>query len=287
MSVPVALDDVSVQLGGTTILDHLSLEIAAGTWVSMIGPNGAGKTTVLRCITGAVPYRGTVQIGSSVVAEMQVREVARTVAIVPQHPTLPEGMRVVDYVLLGRTPHRGAMTSESEHDLLLVGQVLDALDLERFADRDVATLSGGELQRVVIARALAQDTPILLLDEPTTGLDIGAQQEVMELIDRLRSQRELTVLSAMHDLNIAGQFTERIVLVSGGRVVADGAPGDVLTPELIDRHYGATVRVERDAGRVVVVPIRVRLGADESLDDSADGEADDAADKPDEEILDA
>ncbi|MCH8130301.1 MAG: ABC transporter ATP-binding protein [Acidobacteria bacterium] len=287
MSVPVALDDVSVQLGGTTILDHLSLEIAAGTWVSMIGPNGAGKTTVLRCITGAVPYQGTVQIGSSVVAEMQVREVARTVAIVPQHPTLPEGMRVVDYVLLGRTPHRGAMTSESEHDLLLVGQVLDALDLERFADRDVATLSGGELQRVVIARALAQDTPILLLDEPTTGLDIGAQQEVMELIDRLRSQRELTVLSAMHDLNIAGQFTERIVLVSGGRVVADGAPGDVLTPELIDRHYGARVRVEQDAGRVVVVPIRARLEVDESLNDSADGEADDPADKPDEEILDA
>ncbi|MCH7845473.1 MAG: ABC transporter ATP-binding protein [Acidobacteria bacterium] len=287
MSVPVALDDVSVQLGGTTILDHLSLEIAAGTWVSMIGPNGAGKTTVLRCITGAVPYQGTVQIGSSGVAEMQVREVARMVAIVPQHPTLPEGMRVVDYVLLGRTPHRGAMTSESEHDLLLVGQVLDALDLERFADRDVATLSGGELQRVVIARALAQDTPILLLDEPTTGLDIGAQQEVMELIDRLRSQRELTVLSAMHDLNVAGQFTERIVLVSGGRVVADGAPGDVLTPELIDRHYGATVRVEQDAGRVVVVPIRARLGADESLNDSADGEADDPADKPDEEILDA
>ena len=287
MSVPVALDDVSVQLGGTTILDHLSLEIAAGTWVSMIGPNGAGKTTVLRCITGAVPYQGTVQIGSSGVAEMHVREVARTVAIVPQHPTLPEGMRVVDYVLLGRTPHRGAMTSESEHDLLLVGQVLDALDLERFADRDVATLSGGELQRVVIARALAQDTPILLLDEPTTGLDIGAQQEVMELIDRLRSQRELTVLSAMHDLNVAGQFTERIVLVSGGRVVADGAPGDVLTPELIDRHYGATVRVEQDAGRVVVVPIRARLGADESLNDSADGEADDPADKPDEEILDA
>ena len=287
MSVPVALDDVSVQLGGTTILDHLSLEIAAGTWVSMIGPNGAGKTTVLRCITGAVPYQGTVQIGSSVVAEMQVREVARTVAIVPQHPTLPEGMRVVDYVLLGRTPHRGAMTSESEHDLLLVGQVLDALALERFADRDVATLSGGELQRVVIARALAQDTPILLLDEPTTGLDIGAQQEVMELIDRLRSQRELTVLSAMHDLNIAGQFTERIVLVSGGRVVADGAPGDVLTPELIDRHYGARVRVEQDAGRVVVVPIRARLEVDESLNDSADGEADDPADKPDEEILDA
>jgi iron complex transport system ATP-binding protein len=286
MSAPVALDGVSVRLGGTTILDHLSLEIAAGSWVSMIGPNGAGKTTVLRCITGAVPYQGTVQIGSAGVAELQVREVARMVAIVPQHPTLPEGMRVVDYVLLGRTPHRGSMTSESEHDLLLVGQVLETLDLERFADRDVATLSGGELQRVVIARALAQDTPILLLDEPTTALDIGAQQEVMELIDRLRSQRELTVLSAMHDLNVAGQFTERIVLVSGGRVVADGAPGDVLTPELIDRHYGATVRVEEDEGRVVVVPIRARLGADESLDDSADGEADDAADKPDEEILD-
>ena len=127
MSAPVALDGVSVRLGGTTILDHLSLEISAGSWVSMIGPNGAGKTTVLRCITGAVPHQGTVQIGSAAVAEMQVREVARMVAIVPQHPTLPEGMRVVDYVLLGRTPHRGSMTSESEHDLLLVGQVLETL----------------------------------------------------------------------------------------------------------------------------------------------------------------
>ncbi|GMQ86416.1 MAG: ABC transporter ATP-binding protein [Acidimicrobiia bacterium] len=260
MSAAIALDDVSVRLGGTDVLDHFSLDIAPGSWVSLIGPNGAGKTTVLRCITGAVPYRGTVHIGPVGVAEMRVREVARMVAIVPQHPTLPEGMRVVDYVLLGRTPHRGSMTSESEHDLVLVGQVLETLDLERFSDRDVATLSGGELQRVVIARALAQDTPILLLDEPTTALDIGAQQEVMELVDRLRSERELTVFSAMHDLNVAGQFTERIVMVSGGRVVAEGAPTDVLTAEVIDRYYGATVRVESDRGRVVVVPIRADHG---------------------------
>ncbi len=252
----ITLDNVSVELGGAMILDEVSLDVAAGSWVAMIGPNGAGKTTVLRCISGAVAYDGTVRLGSTDATELHVKNVATMVATVPQHPTLPEGMRVVDYVLLGRTPHRGAMTSESTHDLLTVGQVLEALDLGGFADRDVATLSGGELQRVVIARALAQDTPILLLDEPTTGLDIGAQQEVMELVDRLRRDRELTVLSAMHDLTIAGQFSERLVLVSGGSVVADGAATEVLTPELIHRHYGATVRVEEDEGRIEVIPIR-------------------------------
>ena len=256
MSGAIVLDRVSVELGGAIILDELSLDIAPGSWVAMIGPNGAGKTTVLRCIIGAVGYQGSVVAGAGDIAGLRAREVATWVALVPQHPILPEGMRVADYVLLGRTPHRGAMTSESEHDLRIVARVLESLDLEAFADRDVATLSGGELQRVVIGRALAQDTPILLLDEPTTGLDIGAQQEVMELVDRLRAERELTVLSSMHDLTVAGQFTERLVLVSGGSIVADGTAGEVLTPELIERYYGAAVRVQEEGGRVVVIPLR-------------------------------
>lgn len=287
MSSPVALREVSVELGGTLILDRLSLDIAPGSWVGLIGPNGAGKTTALRCIGKAVDFDGEVTLGSMRVGAMAARDVALQVAMVPQHPILPEGMEVVDYVLLGRTPHRGAMISESEHDLRVVGEVMQALDLDEFSHRDVASLSGGELQRVVIARALAQQTTVLLLDEPTTALDIGKQQEVMELIDRLRHERRLTVLSAMHDLTVAGQFTDRLVMMADGRIVAAGAASDVLTPDLIRRYYGAAVRVEGDgAGGVVVIPLRdPGSGGDEAFDESADGKADPTADEPDEEIL--
>ncbi len=257
MSSSIALSDISVRLGGAVILDRVSLDIGAGSWVGLIGPNGAGKTTVLRCIGDAVEFEGRVTLGASPVAEMTAREVALQVAFVPQHPVLPEGTKVVDYVLLGRTPHRGVMTFESKHDLDVVGDVMDNLNLEDFRGRDVASLSGGELQRVVIARALAQQTPVLLLDEPTTALDIGNQQEVMELIDRLRHERGLTVLSAMHDLTIAGQFTDRLLMLFEGRIVAEGPAPDVLTPDLIEQYYGAAVRVEHDhAGGVVVIPLR-------------------------------
>ncbi len=257
MTAAIAFSDVSVRLGGALILDRLSLDIDGGSWVGLIGPNGAGKTTVLRCVGDAVEFEGRVNLGAKPVMEMTAREVALEVSLVPQHPVLPEGTNVVDYVLLGRTPHRGAMTSESVHDLDVVGEVMHNLDLGDFSDRDVASLSGGELQRVVIARALAQQTPVLLLDEPTTALDIGNQQEVMELIDRLRHERGLTVLSAMHDLTIAGQFTDRLLMLSEGTIVAEGSASEVLTPDLIRQYYAAAVRVEHDpSGGVVVIPLR-------------------------------
>lgn len=288
MSSAVAVDGVTVELGGSTILDDVSLLIEPGSWVGLIGPNGAGKTTILRCIGRGVDFSGSITIGGVGVAEMHPRAVAQLVAVVPQHPVLPEGMRVVDYVLLGRTPHHGVMTSESGQDLAIVGEVLAALDLEDFANREVTTLSGGELQRVVIARALVQESPVLLLDEPTTALDIGSQQEVMELIDRIRRERQLTVLSAMHDLTIAGQFTDRLLLLSGGRIAAEGRAADVLTPESIHSHYGARVEVVGDgSGGVVVIPIRQAASAgDPPLDERPDGVADSTPDQPDEEHLD-
>lgn len=286
MSAAVVMSNVSVELGGAGILDHLSLDVAAGSWLGIIGPNGAGKTTALRCIADAVPYRGAVAVAGRGVAEMSPREVALSVAMVPQHPVLPEGMRVVDYVLLGRTPHRGMLTSESDHDAVVVTGILESLDLGRFTAREVASLSGGELQRVVIARALAQETPVLLLDEPTTALDIGRQHEVLELIDELRRQRGLTVLSAMHDLTVAGQFADRLVMVADGRVVAEGTASDVLTAERIHRHYGASVRVETDdGGGVVVIPVR-RSATDERVGEPANGEAHRSAEEPDEQVLD-
>jgi iron complex transport system ATP-binding protein len=168
-------------------------------------------------------------------------------------------MRVVDYVLLGRTPHLHAVTGPSRHDVDVVATVLEALSLTSFADRDVTTLSGGELQRAVIARALSQQSPILLLDEPTTALDIGKQQDVLELVDSLRRREALTVISAMHDLTIAAQFPDRLVMLSAGSVVAEGDARSVLDPGLIRAHYGANVRIlEEETGDIVVVPVRVR-----------------------------
>jgi cobalamin transport system ATP-binding protein len=284
VTAAVTMREVTVELGGSEIIGGLSLSVEEGSWLGIIGPNGAGKTTALRCIADAVPFAGSVTIAGRPVSELSSREVALTVAMVPQHPVLPEGMHVVDYVLLGRTPHRGPLTSESAHDLRAVTGVLEALDLERFTTREVASLSGGELQRVVIARALAQETPVLLLDEPTTALDIGRQHEVLELIDELRRDHGLTVLSAMHDLTVAGQFADRLVMVAGGRVVAEGRAAEVLTVDRIRRHYGAPVRVEDDgAGGLVVIPLR--RSADERVGEATDGEAGGPADEPDEQIL--
>jgi iron complex transport system ATP-binding protein len=165
-------------------------------------------------------------------------------------------MRVVDYVLLGRTPYIAPLGRESESDLSAVDDVLGLLDLTRFAGRKLDTLSGGERQRVFLARALAQTAPILLLDEPTSALDIGHQQEVLELVDRLRADRGLTVLATMHDLSTAGQYADRLVLLAEGRVAASGTPREVLTVDLLAAHYRVRVKVIDGEQGPLVVPTR-------------------------------
>jgi len=253
----VAMQDVSVAYNGTPVLKEFSLEVPSGSWVCLIGPNGSGKTTALRAIASVVGYAGTVRLGETTPERLQRREIAREVAMVPQVPVIPEAMAVVDYVLMGRTPYIPYLGTEKRRDLEITASVLEQLDLSGFSSRRMGSLSGGELQRAVLARALVQEAPVLLLDEPTTGLDVGHQQQVLELVDDLRARRELTVVSSMHDLTIAGQFADRLVLLSGGRIVAVGEARDVLTEERIREHYGATVRVVRDdRGGVVVVPVR-------------------------------
>lgn len=257
MSGALRLRNVSVRFNGSQILDAVSLDVDEGEWIGLLGPNGAGKTTLLRAISGVVDYDGTVTTGEDDVSDLGRRDLARVVALVPQNPVLPLGMRVVDYVLLGRTPHSQILAGPSAHDLDAVASVLDSLELAEFLDREVTTLSGGELQRVVIARALSQESPLLLLDEPTTALDVGRQQDVLELVDRLRRSRSLTVISAMHDLTIAGQFPDRLVMLSSGSIVAEGDARLVLDPDLIRSHYGAEVRILDDgSGGIVVVPVR-------------------------------
>jgi iron complex transport system ATP-binding protein len=256
----IRLGGVSVRRGDRVVVDDVSFGAADGEWVCLIGPNGAGKSTLLSAIAGLVPFGGSIEMSGRALGSLSRKERARAIALVPQQPVLPEALRVADYVMLGRAPYLGPFGAERPNDVEVVRAVLERLDLWWAAGRRLDVLSGGELQRVVLARALAQQAPMLLLDEPTTGLDLGHQQRVLELIASLRAAERLTVVCAMHDLTIAGQFAERFVLLDGGRVVADGSRAEVLRPELIERHYGARVRVlTGEDGGAIVVPVRTAL----------------------------
>jgi iron complex transport system ATP-binding protein len=253
----LALEAVSVTLGGARIVDRLSCTVERGEWVALIGPNGAGKTTALRAIAGLLDYDGDVGVLARDARTLARKELARQIALVPQEPVIPGDISVRAYVLLGRTPHLGYFGSEGRADHRAVDAALEQLDLVALAERRLDTLSGGERQRATLARALAQDAPVLLLDEPTASLDMGRQQQVLEIVDRLRARRGLTVLSTMHDLTLAGQYADRLLLLDGGRLVAAGTADEVLTRALITEHYGAEVEVVDAPGSgFVVVPVR-------------------------------
>jgi iron complex transport system ATP-binding protein len=247
---------LGVTLDGARILDRVDLTVAAGEWVTIIGPNGAGKSTLLRAVGGLLPHTGEVSLFGTPNARLRRRDRARLVATVVQSPTVPSGMAVLEYVLLGRTPYIPPLGRESAADVAAAHAVLRLLDLAGFADRRLVTLSGGERQRVYLARALAQGAGLLLLDEPTSSLDIGHQQDVLELVDRLRNERGLTVVATMHDLSVAGEYADRLVLLAGGRVAASGKPREVLTADLLATHYQARVRIIDGEHGPLVVPVR-------------------------------
>jgi iron complex transport system ATP-binding protein len=232
------------------------VSVADGEWLALIGPNGAGKTTLLRAIARLVPFAGEIVLDGRPAPELPRAELARLVAVVPQEPSTPPWMTVAEYVLLGRTPHLGPLAKEGSRDRNAAARALGRLDLLALADRRLGTLSGGEKQRAVVARALAQEARIVLLDEPTAALDIGHQQQALELLDGLRAESGLTLVAAMHDLTLAAQYADRMVLLDVGRVVADGSPAEVLTQRVIAQHYGAAIDIVAVGDRLAVIPRR-------------------------------
>jgi len=252
----IGLRDVSVSFDGRRVVDGVSLDVRDGEWLNIVGPNGAGKTTLLRVLAGLTAFDGAFTIDGRDARSMKRKELARRVALVPQIPQIPPGMSVAHYVLLGRTPHLRPLAGESRADLDAARSALERLDLLAFAERPVTTLSGGERQRVLVARLLAQDAPVALVDEPTTALDVGHQQQVLDLVDELRHDHGLTVIATMHDLTLAAQYGDRVALLDAGRLAATGAAGDVLTEDSLSALYGARVRVLRDGDSLVVVPRR-------------------------------
>ena len=241
---------VSVSYGSSRALGPVTLDVADGEWVGVIGPNGSGKSTMLKAAVSVVDFQGEVSVSGS-----RPRP-GVDIAWMPQGPVLPEGMTVSDYVALGRTPHLGYLEAEKREDIAAVERALGLMSLEPFVSRPLSTLSGGEAQRVVIARALAQEAPVMLLDEPTANLDIGHAVEVLDAIDDLRTTQSLTVVSAVHDLTLAGRYADRLALLSGGLVRALGDPDAVLTEETLAPHYGPGLRVIPDEGGPVVIPTR-------------------------------
>jgi iron complex transport system ATP-binding protein len=256
----VSARGIGVRIGAATLLSDVDIDVAAGEWLTVIGPNGAGKSTLLRVLAGLLPATGEVRIDGSPVTSLRRRDRARQIALVAQDPVVPPGMSVFDYAMLGRTPYISPLAAESAADLAAVRDVLARLDLTGLTDRALSTLSGGERQRVFLARALAQGARLLLLDEPTSALDIGHQQDVLELVDELRAtgpdDDPLTVVATMHDLSVAGEYADRILLLAGGRRVALGAPAEVLTENLLATHYRARVRVVDGDHGPLVVPVR-------------------------------
>jgi len=250
------IDGLSVELGAATLLHNVSTRIDRGEWVALVGPNGAGKTTLLRAIAGLVDYHGEIRIDGRRAPHRRPRATARAVAYVPQQPQLPPTMTVTDYVLLGRSAHHRPLGNPTRRDRRVAAAVLARLELASFAHRPLGQLSGGEAQRAVLARSLAQEAPLLVLDEPTSSLDLGHGQLVLELTDSLRRQHGLTVLSALHDLTLAAQYAERLIVLSHGHAVLEGSPADVLDAVTINGVFDASVEVLTGRSGLVVAPMR-------------------------------
>ena len=252
------VDDIHFAYKDAFTLNGLCLEAAEGELVGIVGPNGAGKSTLLRVISGVLePTQGHIRFDGVDLASLKPSQRARVVSTVPQSPQLPLHFRLLDLVMMGRNPYLRLLEWEGEKDLEISRKAMELTDTWNLADRLIGSLSGGERQRGMVAMALAQEAPVLLLDEPTSSLDLAHQTGIMNLVRDVQRQRGGAIVVAMHDLTLAAQYCDRLVMLSEGRGYAEGAPGEVLTRENILRVYQANVLVLDHplGGTPVVLPV--------------------------------
>ena len=254
-----ALDvrSLTVAYGARVALREVSLSLPVGELLGLVGPNGSGKTTLIRAVSGVVaPQAGGVSLDGDDALRLSPKEVALRVAVVPQNPQLPPAFTALELVLMGRTPHLKLLQGEGQGDLRAARRAMLATDTWELAGRRIGELSGGERQRLLVARALSQETPLLLLDEPTAHLDVGHQAATLRLMARLCRSEGKAVLAAVHDLTLAAQFCHRLVMLHQGRVIVEGAPGEVLTRERLRQVYGTSLHVLSHpvTGRPVLAP---------------------------------
>ena len=258
--VPISVTGLSVRFGDRTALHRVDLEARSGELVSLTGPNGSGKTTLLRTLLGLTPpSEGEVRLFGDPTGTLTPRERARRVAWVPQEELPRDNVRLLAYVVYGRYSHQPAFGAETREDREVAMRALRDVGLSDRADRGVFELSGGERQRLLLARSLAQEAPVLLLDEPTAHLDIAYQLDLLERVRALVRDRGVCAIAALHDLNLAGRFADRVVVLSRGRRVADGPPQQVLTPPLLREVWGVDADLRRDprTGQTYLLPRRL------------------------------
>lgn len=253
----LASQSVSAGYGSRLVIERLSLSIERGSITALVGPNGSGKSTMLKALARMLhPRHGAVYLDGRDITRLPTREVARRLAILPQAPSAPEELTVGELVEQGRYPHVGPLRLFSDADRVAIARALDETRMTTFRARSLDSLSGGERQRAWIALALAQETPVLLLDEPTTYLDVGHQFEVLDLVRRLNIEQGMTIVLVLHDLNQAARFSHRMVVFEAGEIVADGSPAAVLTSEMLAQvfHVRAQVVPHPEDGYPVCLP---------------------------------
>ncbi|AQA20690.1 ABC transporter family protein [Rhodococcus sp. MTM3W5.2] len=257
----LAAEALTVGYGDRVIVDGLDLEIPTGVVTTVIGPNGCGKSTLLRSLGRLLkPKSGQVLLDGKAISTLKTKDVARTLGMLPQAPVAPEGLTVADLVARGRHPHQSWIRQWSADDEGEVARALALTGVSELADRPVDQLSGGQRQRAWISMALAQGTDILLLDEPTTYLDLAHSVEVLDLVDRMHEELGRTVVMVLHDLNLAIRYSDRLIVMSEGAVVASGTPSEVISEELLLEVFGLEARVIEDpvSDRPLIVPIGTR-----------------------------
>ncbi|MRH88363.1 ATP-binding cassette domain-containing protein [Nocardia sp. SYP-A9097] len=257
----LAAQDITLGYGERVIVDGLSLDIQPGVITTVIGPNGCGKSTLLRSLGRLLePRDGRIVLDGKAISSMKTRDIARVIGLLPQTPIAPEGLTVADLVARGRHPHQSWLRQWSADDESEVATALAQTGIADLADRTLDELSGGQRQRAWISMALAQGTDILLLDEPTTYLDLAHSLEVLDLVDRLHADFGRTVVMVLHDLNLAIRYSDQLIVMRAGRIIAQGRPGEIITAELLREVFGLRARVLEDpvSGRPMIVPIGAR-----------------------------
>lgn len=259
MTIGIELRDVSFAYTDGMALRNIKLSVTAGEMVGLLGPNGSGKTTLIKLASGIIrPNHGEILLDGTSLRSMSRKNIARSVAVVPQQFDIPFAFTTTDVVMLGRFPFIKNLSAESAEDKHIVSETMDIVRLSQFGERRFDELSGGERQKVILAMALAQQPKLLLLDEPTLHLDISHQIEILELVRRLNTTQKLTAVAAMHDLNLAALYFDRLILLKEGKIVADGTPSQVLTEGIISEVFATTVKVEvhpsTGAPHIVVMP---------------------------------
>ena len=238
--IKIEMHNVQLGYGRNVVLKDITLQVMPGEMVGLIGPNGSGKSTIIKAISHVIsPYSGKILLDGKDVTRIPRRDSARLLGVVPQMPLLPSAFTAFEIVLMGRNPHLGLFQYEGPRELDIAWRAMERTSTHTLAQRRINELSGGEIQCLLIARVLAQETKAILLDEPTANLDIGRQVEILDLIKNLCLENNLTVLAALHDLNLASQYCDRLLLINEGRVHAEGPPEQVITAQNIKEVYGA------------------------------------------------